>query len=417
MHYARDQQVIASSLILIGTYILLGLAMGLFLRLFKIGFNNRSRVVLLVCCIAAGLIAGCSSKAERSDRPDVVGSFGRTGRGAGEFLYPRAIELLSNGEIIVLDKAGSAKAPTAGIAKFTSISASQLHELLTPKFMNRLDALDVLSRKILQGKIQGERRSKRRGHSVEFADHRPYVVGDDLRFIDWNIFGRLEQLFLKLFLEELDLTLHVTLDISGSMGTGEPRKNLYAKQLAAALTYIGLVNNNRVTLSVFDDGLRARLANMRGRSYLPQMAEFLLDAKPEGVSNFTKTCEQLTTGPSGRGVVIVISDFLMKEGYAAGLRRLVGGQAEVYAILLLSPQELSPEISGDLKLIDVEDGDSSEVTVSGALLKYYKQNLRAYCDELQNFCTKLGAYCMLGSTAEPVETVVLTHLRKLGLLN
>ena len=140
----------------------------------------------------------------------------------------------------------------------------KLTDLLDPKFMARLDALDVLSRKILQGKLQGERRSKRRGQSVEFADHRPYVVGDDLRFVDWNIYGRLDQLFLKLFLEEQDLTVHILADTSASMGVGEPSKDLFAKRLAAALGYISLVNNNRLTVSLFGDGVRVAVGECAG---------------------------------------------------------------------------------------------------------------------------------------------------------
>src|SRR5512146_645682 len=121
------------------------------------------------------------------------------------------------------------------------MATHKLTNLLDPKFMARLDSLDVLSRKILQGKLQGERRSKRRGQSVEFADHRPYVVGDDLRFVDWNIYGRLEQLFLKLFLEEQDLTVHILADTSASMSVGDPSKDLFAKRLTAALGYVSLV--------------------------------------------------------------------------------------------------------------------------------------------------------------------------------
>ena len=124
-------------------------------------------------------------------------------------------------------------------------SRRHIGELLDSELLARLDALDVLSRKILQGKLQGERRSKRRGQSVEFADHRTYVVGDDLRFVDWNIYGRLEQLFLKLFLEEQDLTVHILADTSASMGAGNPSKDRFTRQLAAALGYTSLVNNNR----------------------------------------------------------------------------------------------------------------------------------------------------------------------------
>src|SRR5215207_3484700 len=118
--------------------------------------------------------------------------------------------------------------------------------LLDPQFMARLDQLDVMSRKLLAGKMKGERRSKRRGQSVEFADYRNYVIGDDLRFIDWNIYGRLDRLFLKLFLEEEDLSLYILVDVSKSMDFGEPQKARYLKQVAAALGYIGLVNYNRV---------------------------------------------------------------------------------------------------------------------------------------------------------------------------
>src|ERR1700748_3852420 len=114
--------------------------------------------------------------------------------------------------------------------------------LLDPSCMARLDQLDLLSRKLLAGKLKGERRSKRRGQSVEFADYRNYVIGDDLRFIDWNIYARLDKLFLKLFLEEEDLSLYVLLDVSKSCDFGNPSKALYIKKVAAALGYIGLVH-------------------------------------------------------------------------------------------------------------------------------------------------------------------------------
>jgi len=129
-----------------------------------------------------------------------------------------------------------------------SPTTRRLTDLLNRDFLARLDALDVLSRRILQGKLQGERRSKQRGRSVEFADHRPYAIGDDLRLVDWNIYARLEQLFLKLFMEEQDLTVHIVLDASMSLAEGEPSKETFAKKLAAALSYVALVNNNRLTL-------------------------------------------------------------------------------------------------------------------------------------------------------------------------
>ena len=301
----------------------------------------------------------------------------------------------------------------------TEPTTRKLTDLLDAKFMARLDSLDVLSRKILQGKLQGERRSKRRGQSVEFADHRAYVVGDDLRFVDWNIYGRLDQLFLKLFMEEQDLTVHILADTSVSMSVGDPSKDLFAKRLAAALGYISLVNNNRLTVSLFADGVRAMLANVRGRSYLPQMAEMLLTTECDGFSDFEKACRDVAAGRFGSGVTIVVSDFLFKQGYESALRRLIGVKYDLYVIQVLSPQEISPELAGDLKLLDVEDADVTEITVSSALIKYYKRNLAAYCTELSDFCTQRGGGLRAGefrrldrvaglelSAAHPVAAVI-----------
>lgn len=292
----------------------------------------------------------------------------------------------------------------------------QLTELLDAKFLARLDALDILSRKILRSKMQGERRSKRRGQSVEFADHRPYVVGDDMRFIDWNIYARLGQLFLKLFLEEQDLTVNIVMDVSASASLGEPAKELFMKRLVAALGYVSLVNNNRVTISSFAEGITGQLANMRGRNYLGAMAEFLLNAECEGSSDFDGACKQLVASRIGTGVMIVLSDFFFKENYESGLRRLLGRHYDLYVIQVLSPEELRPELTGDLKLLDIEDADAAEITVSSALLKYYKRNLSAYCNELQNFCTSRGGQYVLASSADSVESLVLNYLRRIRLL-
>ena len=298
----------------------------------------------------------------------------------------------------------------------TATHRRRLTELLDPDFMARLDSLDVLSRKILQGKLQGERRSKRHGQSVEFADHRPYVAGDDLRFVDWNIYGRLEQLFLKLFLEEQDLTIHIVIDISASLSLGEPAKELFIKKLAAALGYVSLVNNNRLTISSFSEGVKGQLKNMRGRNYIGAMAEFLLTSGCEGPSHFDSSCRQLVAGRIGSGVMIVLSDFLFKEGLDTGLRRLISRQYDLYVIQVLSPEELEPKLTGDLKLVDIEDTDTAEITISGALLKYYKRNLTAYCNELKDFCARRGAAYVLANSADSVESLTLNYLRRIRLL-
>src|SRR5256714_6307935 len=156
-----------------------------------------------------------------------------------------------------------------------TVAAPKNDLLLDPAFMARLDQLDVMSRKLLAGKMKGERRSKRRGQSVEFADYRNYVIGDDLRFIDWNIYARLERLFLKLFLEEEDLSLYILLDVSKSCDFGTPNKAFYIKQVAAALGYVGLVNYNRVHLLAVADGVVTESGALRGRTKVNQMINFI----------------------------------------------------------------------------------------------------------------------------------------------
>src|SRR5438067_10651634 len=164
--------------------------------------------------------------------------------------------------------------------------------LLDPGFMARLDQLDVMSRKLLAGKLKGERRSKRRGQSVEFADYRNYVVGDDLRFIDWNVYGRLDRLFLKLFLEEEDLSLYVLLDVSKSCDYGEPNKAMYLKKVAAALGYVGLVNYNRVHVTAMSNGIVADTGAMRGRRRVAQMIDVISKLQPSGESHFAEACKR-----------------------------------------------------------------------------------------------------------------------------
>src|SRR3954470_14333724 len=197
----------------------------------------------------------------------------------------------------------------------TVASSETKSPLLDSGFMARLDQLDVMSRKMLAGKMKGERRSKRRGQSVEFADYRNYTIGDDLRFIDWNIYARLDKLFLKLFLEEEDLALYVLLDVSKSCDYGEPHKAMYMKKVAAALGYIGLVNYNRVSIAAMSDGIVAETGAMRGRRRVSQMIDFIQKLKPTGASNFTESCRRFALNHRTKGVCVVLSDFFAKEGF------------------------------------------------------------------------------------------------------
>ena len=290
--------------------------------------------------------------------------------------------------------------------------------LLDPGFMARLDQLDLMSRKMLAGKMKGERRSKRRGQSVEFADYRNYVVGDDLRFIDWNIYARLDRLFLKLFLEEEDLSLYVLLDVSKSCDYGDPNKALYMKRVAAALGYIGLVNYNRVHVAAMSDGIVGETGAMRGRRKVSQLIDFVGKLEPAGPSHLAEACRRFALGHRQKGVCVVLSDFFDKGGYEDGLRYVAGGKYDLFTVQVLSPQEIDPvtALQGDLRLRDMEDDDVAEVSVTQPLIKQYKANLNAYCLSLKDYVTRRGGTYLFTSTAVPFDTLVLNYLRERGLL-
>src|ERR1700730_2801012 len=162
---------------------------------------------------------------------------------------------------------------------------TQTQPLLEPDFLARLEQLELVSRKIFLGRMKGERRSKKKGQSVEFADYRNYVIGDDLRHLDWNLFARLERLFIRLFMEEEDLHFYVLIDNSLSMDFGKPTKLHYAKQVAAALAFVGLVNMDRVVVEAFNERLTQSLPAIRGRRSLFRMLDFLHKLEPAGPSN------------------------------------------------------------------------------------------------------------------------------------
>ena len=288
--------------------------------------------------------------------------------------------------------------------------------LLEPQFLTRLEQLEIASRKIFTGRMKGERLSRRKGQSVEFADYRNYVVGDDLRFLDWNLYARLDRLFLRLFMEEEDLHFYILIDNSLSMDFGTPTKLHFAKQIAAALGFIGLVNLDRVMIEAFNNRLTQTMPAARGRRSLWRMLDFLQKIEPAGPSDLKQALRSFTIKCSGKGVVVLLSDLMDKNGYEDALRYLVARQLDIYVIQILSQEEIEPEIVGDLRLVDVEDEDVAEITVSGPLLKRYKQNLAAFRAGIHEFCTKRGATYLFTSNQVPFERLILSYLRQRGLV-
>ena len=288
--------------------------------------------------------------------------------------------------------------------------------LLDPDFLARLQRLEIVSKKIFAGKTKGERLSKRKGQSVEFADFRPYSVGDDLRFLDWNLFARLDKLFLRLFLEEEDLHVYLLIDNSLSMKFGEPTKLHFAKQVVAALGFIGLNNMDRVVVEAFNNRISQSTPALRGRRSLWRLTSFLESVEPAGPSDLTRSLKAFSLKAKGKGVVVILSDFMDKGGYADGLRYLIARNMDVYVVQVLSQEEIEPPYAGDLKLTDAEDGDQAEVTVSAPLLKKYKENLAAYRGKLAEFCARRGVNYLFTSNQVPFDRLVMGYLRQRGLV-
>jgi uncharacterized protein (DUF58 family) len=220
-------------------------------------------------------------------------------------------------------------------------------------------------------------------------------------------------------LEEEDLSLLLAIDCSASMDYGNPGKFAFALQLAMALGYIGLTNHNRVSLHAFNDAGVRPLVNLRGRRRTQEMGAWLLELEPRGASAFNEAMRLIALGRQGKGVMVVLSDFMFKEGFEKGLRYLSGGGYDTFCMQLLSPEEIDPGrhgLAGDLRLTDVEDEDVAEVTMSAALLKRYRENLNAWCGSLRDFCVRRGITHLTVDTSTDLATLLLDYLRRRGLL-
>jgi uncharacterized protein (DUF58 family) len=289
-------------------------------------------------------------------------------------------------------------------------------DLLPPDLMAQLERLELVTRKVFRGRMKGERRSKRKGQSVEFADFRSYVPGDDLRSLDWNLYARLDKLIVKLFLEEEDLHFFTLIDASLSMDFGTPTKLQYAKQLAAALGFVGLIRTDRVRIETLGLGLKYRAPVLRGRRSVWRMLDFLDSIQPGETASLADGVKNFCHRNAGKGIVVLISDLMDKNGYEPALRYLMARQMDVYIIHVLSQEELDPDVKGDLKLVDVEDRDIAEITVSAPLLARYKSTLNAFVSGAQEFCNRRGMNYLLANNQTPVKDLIGSYLRRRGLV-
>ena len=290
-------------------------------------------------------------------------------------------------------------------------------------FLRKLERLDIVARKVRAGVLRGERRSTKRGQSVEFADFRLYSPGDDLRRVDWNVYARTERAFLKLFVEEEDRTVHVLLDASPSMDWGDDalHKLTWGQRAAAALGYVALAGLDRVAVAVIGPGGLRQAPVMRGTRSLFRLLNFLAESStvPEGgTTDLDSGLAAYAQRARNPGPLFLISDLLVEGGGKVGLAALAGRGHEPNVIQALAPDELDPgqHLRGELKLVDRETGVARELTVDDAALNDYGRRLTAWQTDLASHFGGRGWPYLPISTATPFEDVILNALRRGGMV-
>jgi uncharacterized protein (DUF58 family) len=305
--------------------------------------------------------------------------------------------------------ARAARPPAADAA--TGAARARVDRFFSNAFLLQLERLDFVSKRTHAGRVKGERKSPRRGSSVEFADYRPYEIGDDLRYVDWNAFGRLDRLYVKLFVDEEDLCVHLILDASASMDFGRPGKFEYGVHLAAALAFIGFVNLERVGVAVFRDRVSEGWLPTRGRNQFLPVEEFLANLVPGGTTAFSEALKDYALRTKDPGVAIVISDLLDPAGYESGLRALMERRFDIHVVHVLSRDELHPPFGGDLELVDAESGEAREVSVDAETLRAYERQLGAFLTGVEGFCRANELTYSRVSTDLPLEDLLLRRLK------
>ena len=275
--------------------------------------------------------------------------------------------------------------------------------------------------KVRVGAIKGDRRSIKRGNSIEFADYRNYAPGDDLRQLDWNIYARLERPYIKLLEDEEDLTVHLILDASASMdfppeGEVDQKKLLFAKRILAGLAYVSLTSNDRLILTAINDSGSATFGPVRGRGRGMAMLRFIQDIAATGITDLNIMLEDYARRSRRPGMTLIISDMFSPSGYLDGLNTLLSRGHEVAFVHVLAPEEITPPLAGDLRLIDVESGVAQEVTVDAAMRNIYEQRLAAWRNEIRDECLRRAVHYFPLQTDTPWERVILSDMRRVGLV-
>lgn len=301
-------------------------------------------------------------------------------------------------------------------------------ELFDDEFQRKLEYLALVSRRVFSGRLRAERRTKKSGSGVEFADHRDYQPGDDFRSLDWNVYQRFERLLVRLYEEEEDLAIYLILDASSSMqfdggsaGSSSPargggRKLAYAKKVVAALAYVGLANLDRVSIVTTNDRVRDRMPETRGKARIFKALRFLRDVRADGVTDLEDAMKMFVAQNKRRGLAVLVSDLYDPRGFERGINVLRYNKFDPFVVHVVDAAESRPKLHGDVLVYDCETGDEREVTVTAKVLERFAQAYTNHLAEVERFCATRQVPYATADVSIPFEELILRVLRRGGFL-
>ncbi|MFM7057629.1 MAG: DUF58 domain-containing protein [Planctomycetota bacterium] len=288
--------------------------------------------------------------------------------------------------------------------------------LFPPDFLTRLEYLSMMSKRVFRGRLLAQRRSLQTGAGLEFSDHREYAPGEDLRYLDWNIYARHGQMLVKRFQEEQDLQVSILLDASRSMSFGSPSKFDRARQLAAAFAWLALADLDRAGISVFADGLVQELPGGRGRERILGLMRFLesLSAAGQG-TRFTRATQDFLQRAPRPGLAIVLSDLLDPAGISEGLDQLRYRRYDLHVVQLFAPQDAHPELLGDVELEDLETGEMRQVRVTERVAAEYRRAFLQHQHVVRSYCRRYGFRWTAADSSVPYDQLMLQMMKVAGM--
>ena len=297
-----------------------------------------------------------------------------------------------------------------------AVAKAASDDLFDDDFQRKLDYLALVSKRVFAGRMRAERRTKKSGSGVEFADHRDYQPGDDFRYLDWNIYQRFDRLLLRLYEEEEDLAIYFIVDASSSMGFGGGKKLRYAKRVAAALAYVGLANLDRVSIVSTTDKVLDRMPSTRGKARIFKVFRFLKELEADGQTNLEDALKSFVAQNKRRGLAVLISDLYDPQGFEKGINVLRYNKFDPFVVHVVDKEEAKPKLAGDVLLYDCETGDEREVTVTAKVLERFTAAYQDYLGDIERFCTSKQVPYIQADVSTPFDELILRVFRRGGFL-